>query len=92
MRDTNASTRQAQARTLPTAVHWGEDWGKGEIEMVAGGNRRGTGPGPWPDGLRRPEPARAAGEGTGGLGRPPGPSGPSLPVHLRQGLERQAVK
>ena len=36
MRDTNASTRQAQARTLPTAVHWGEDWGKGEIEMVAG--------------------------------------------------------
>lgn len=36
MTDSNASTRRAQARTLPTARHWGEEWGKGEVAMVAG--------------------------------------------------------
>lgn len=35
MSDRNASTRRAQARTLATAVAWGEEWGKHEIEMVA---------------------------------------------------------
>ena len=35
MRDHNKSTRQAQARSLATAVAWGEEWGKQEIEMVA---------------------------------------------------------
>lgn len=35
MRDSNASTRQAQARTLGTAVNWGEGWAKDELEIVA---------------------------------------------------------
>lgn len=35
MSDSNSSTRRAQARTLATAVAWGEEWGKQEIEMVA---------------------------------------------------------
>jgi hypothetical protein len=35
MSDSNASTRRAQARTLPTAVAWGEEWSKDELEIVA---------------------------------------------------------
>jgi hypothetical protein len=36
MRDSNKSTRLAQARTLPTAVNWGEEWSRDEIEVIAG--------------------------------------------------------
>ena len=31
----NASTALAQARTLPTAVNWGEEWSRDEVELVA---------------------------------------------------------
>lgn len=36
MRDTNASTRKAQERTLPLARNWGEGWGQGDIQLVQG--------------------------------------------------------
>jgi hypothetical protein len=35
MPDNNASTRRAQARSLPTAVAWGEDWAHDDVQLVA---------------------------------------------------------